>query len=159
MTVLENLITAIEGRYSLWKTWLPWGALPRAIREESYALLKEVGLEGKALERAASLSGGQMRLLEIVRALGFGAELFLLDEPTAGVSPSMKDEVARVIEKLRETKKTILVIEHDIQFIQRFCERIIVLDSGSVVMDGAPQEVRESERLQQIYFGSHAPSA
>ncbi len=153
MTVLENMVTAIEGRYPLFRTFVPWANIHSSIKGEAMSLLREVTLESKALHKAASLSGGQLRLLEIVRALGFGAELLLLDEPTAGVSPKMKEQVSTLIERLRSMGKTIIAIEHDIEFIQLFCERIVVLDSGRVVMDGSPSEIRKSSQLQEIYFG------
>lgn len=94
-----------------------------------------------------------MRLLEIVRTLALGADLFLLDEPTAGVSPRMKEDIARSIKNLQGLGKTVLIIEHDITFIQKFCDRILVLEEGRVVLDGSPEKVRNDARLQEIYFG------
>ncbi|MBX7143181.1 MAG: ABC transporter ATP-binding protein [Oligoflexia bacterium] len=156
MSVLENVIMAIESRQSIWSTFFPWSRQNAINREEAMHFLKEVRLENSAKQRAASLSGGQMRLLEIVRTLAFGADLFLLDEPTAGVSPKMKEDVAHLIQKLRAMKKTVLVIEHDINFIQKFCGRIIVLDVGKLVLDDSPERVRSSSMLKEIYFGSEA---
>ena len=95
-----------------------------------------------------------MRLLEIIRTLAFGAELFLLDEPTSGVSPKMKEQVAGLIGKLKEMKKTVLIIEHDMAFIQKFCDRILVLDEGTVILDDTPENVRSNPKLQEIYFGN-----
>jgi ABC-type branched-subunit amino acid transport system ATPase component len=97
-----------------------------------------------------------MRLLEIIRTLALGAELFLLDEPTAGVSPKMKEDVAALIKELQSLKKTILIIEHDITFIQKFCNRVIVLNEGGIVLDDTPEKVRSDARLKEIYFGSDA---
>jgi ABC-type branched-subunit amino acid transport system ATPase component len=97
-----------------------------------------------------------MRLLEIVRTLALGAELFLLDEPTAGVSPRMKDDIVKSIIKLQDFGKTVLIIEHDITFIQKFCDRIVVLEEGRVVLDDSPERVRSDARLQEIYFGRDA---
>ena len=155
MSLEENMLTALEGRDSLLSSFWPWS---KRIGERS-ALAKEqlaeVGLDKKFKQKASSLSGGQMRLLEIVRTLSFGAELFLLDEPTAGVSPKMKDDVANLILKLQSLGKTVLIIEHDINFIQKFCKRIIVLDQGKVVIDDTPEKVRANKLLQEIYFGSH----
>jgi ABC-type branched-subunit amino acid transport system ATPase component len=94
-----------------------------------------------------------MRLLEITRTLAVGADLFLLDEPTAGVSPKMKEDVVAIIKRLQTLGKTILIIEHDITFIQKFCSRVIVLNEGRVVLDDIPERVRADERLKDIYFG------
>lgn len=121
--------------------------------------LGEIHLEGKALNKAGTLSGGQMRLLEITRTLALGADLFLLDEPTAGVSPRMKEDIAASIKKLQTLGKTVLIIEHDITFIQKFCNRIIVLEEGRVVLDDLPERVRSDGRLQEIYFGRDTKSA
>lgn len=154
MTVLENIIVALEGRQPLSQTFFPWSSQNRKNREHALELLAETGLETRAKDKASSLSGGQLRLLEIVRTLAFGADLFLLDEPTAGVSPRMKEEVSKLIFKLKSLKKTVLIIEHDINFIQEFCERILVLDVGKVVMDDSPQNIRGNPLLHEIYFGA-----
>ena len=153
MTVVENMITAIESRQSLGKLFFPWGKLHRENKKVAMQYLAEVRLDSKANEKASSLSGGQMRLLEIIRTLAFGAQLFLLDEPTAGVSPKMKEEIAELIRRLKQRGMTVLVIEHDINFIQSFCERIVVLDVGRVVLEDTPDKVRSNELLKEIYFG------
>lgn len=154
MTVLENVVMALESLSPLSKTLLPWGKTQAGVKAKAMEFLQQVNLAGKARDKAGSLSGGQMRLLEIIRTVAFGSDVFLLDEPTAGVSPKMKEAVSELIIFLKSLGKTVLIIEHDINFIQRFAERIIVLDSGKVVLDGAPEQVRESELLQEIYFGA-----
>jgi len=158
MTVIENVVVALEGNGVLGYTFFPWNKKTKLYFDRAYAYLEKVGLEGKASLKAASLSGGQMRLLEIVRTLAFGAELFLLDEPTAGVSPKMKGDIAGLIKLLQEDGKTIVVIEHDINFIQKFCTRIVVLDQGRVVLDDTPENVRKSPMLQEVYFGNEKPA-
>lgn len=158
MSVLENVVTALESRQPLMDTFMPWAKRNKQNRERAAEYLREVSLEKSKDKRASSLSGGQMRLLEIIRTLAFEADVFLLDEPTAGVSPKMKDDVAAIIHKLKSLKKTVLVIEHDINFIQKFCGRIIVLDIGRIVLDDTPERVRQHELLQEIYFGSAAGS-
>jgi branched-chain amino acid transport system ATP-binding protein len=156
MSVSENIVTALESRQPLLRNFWPWSAGNKANRATAERFLKEVHLEHSKDKRASSLSGGQMRLLEIVRTLAFEADVFLLDEPTAGVSPKMKEDVAGQIAKLKELGKTVLVIEHDINFIQKFCSRIIVLDIGRIVLDDTPEKVRQHRLLQEIYFGSGA---
>ena len=153
MSVLENLLIALESRASIWGTLLPWSATSRRLREEAQDYAAQVGLSAKLSHKAGSLSGGQMRLLEIIRAVAFGAELFLLDEPTAGVSPKMKEEVAALIMHVQSLGKTTFIIEHDINFVQSFSRRIIVLDQGRVVLEGTPEEVRSNAMLREIYFG------
>jgi branched-chain amino acid transport system ATP-binding protein len=148
MTLEENVLVALE-------------ALPRDqrsalgdLREAAAATLSMVGLQEWARKKAGSLSGGQMRLLEIARTLKSGKSLFLLDEPTAGVSPKMTGQVADLIGALKQERKTILVVEHDLPFISRICDRVIVLDLGRMVLSGTPQEVKDSRELRTIYFGA-----
>ena len=153
MTLVENIVTALESKQR--GIAFPWSKITKLNRSSSLDFLAMVKLEKKADEKAGSLSGGQMRLLEIVRAIAGQADLFLLDEPTAGVSPKMKGEVEELLKKLQEMGKTILIIEHDLNFIQKLCDRIIVLDQGKVVLDGTPEFVRKDQALQEIYFGTN----
>ena len=141
MTVLENILVACEAKNL------------KISQNEIKEALETVGLSDRLMDRAASLSGGQKRLLEMCRTVTAGSEVFLLDEPTAGVSPKMKTELIAFIRKLQQQGKTILVIEHDMHFISEFSSRIVVLNQGQVVLDGSPQEVRENQMLKEIYFG------
>ncbi len=154
MTVLENMLTALESRQSIISNLMPWSKQAKLNKERSFELLKEVSLDGKAYNKAGSLSGGQLRLLEIARTLAFGAEVLLLDEPTAGVAPIMKEQLAEAIRALHSKGKTVLVIEHDIRFIDSLCSRIVVFDSGKVVLEGTPAELHNNPLLQEIYFGN-----
>jgi ABC-type branched-subunit amino acid transport system ATPase component len=153
MTLLENMLVALEARGSLLNLVWPWNSNSKQSYTTAMKALEEIQLASHASKKAGSLSGGQMRLLEIVRVLATGADCLLLDEPTAGVSPRMKEEVAEFIAKLQDMGKTVLVIEHDINFIQKFCKRIVVLESGKVVLDDTPERVCADERLQEVYFG------
>jgi ABC-type branched-subunit amino acid transport system ATPase component len=153
MTLLENMLVALEARSSVVELVWPWGSRSKSRRRAALEALEEIHLTSHADRKAGSLSGGQMRLLEIVRVLATGADVLLLDEPTAGVSPRMKEEVAEFISKLQDLGKTVLVIEHDINFIQKFCKRIVVLETGRVVLDDTPEKVCADERLQEVYFG------
>ena len=159
LTVEENLIVALEGKEKLGPSFFPWSKRTKENRKKTHHFLEKVKLVDKAKDKAGSLSGGQMRLLEIVRTLACGAELFLLDEPTAGVSPKMKEDIAKLIRNLQDEGKTVVTIEHDINFIQKFCNRIIVLDQGRIVLDDRPEKVRDHPRLQEVYFGSDNISA
>jgi branched-chain amino acid transport system ATP-binding protein len=153
MTLIDNILLALESRKGAPLALFPWSPKIRSMRHEALALLEQIQLASKASAKASSLSGGQMRLLEIIRALAVGSELFLLDEPTAGVSPRMKEDVAAIIKRLQEMGKTVLIIEHDISFIQKFCSRIIVLNDGKIALDDTPERVRSDETLKEIYFG------
>jgi branched-chain amino acid transport system ATP-binding protein len=148
MTLEENVLVALEA--------LPIDqrASLGSLKEVAAGTLEMVGLQDHAGKKAGSLSGGQMRLLEIARTLKAGKELFLLDEPTAGVSPKMTNQVSDLIMELKREGKTVLIIEHDLPFIGSICDAVIVLDVGKVVMSGTPGEVKESKELQEVYFGA-----
>jgi branched-chain amino acid transport system ATP-binding protein len=100
LTLQENVILALESKQTLWDGLFPWSAANKRNKLEATQFLAQVGLAGKKNDRGSTLSGGQMRLLEMIRTLAYGAELFLLDEPTAGVSPKMKEEVEKLINRL-----------------------------------------------------------
>jgi len=151
LTVLENALIALESRAGYYA--LPWGSEARKRKNAACEALERVGLAEKAELKASSLSGGQMRLLEISRVLLSESELLLLDEPTAGVSPKMKHQIEDMLRALRELGKTCVVIEHDITVIERICDRIVVLDGGRVVLDGPAEKVRQDPYLREIYFG------
>ena len=148
MTLEENVLVALEALSSDERKKMG------NLREKALFTLGLIGLADRAKEKACSLSGGQMRLLEIGRTLASGKELFLLDEPTAGVSPKMTGEVSNLIAELKREGKTVLTIEHDLPFISRICDRVLVLDVGSIVLQGKPSEVHHDRRLQEIYFGA-----
>jgi branched-chain amino acid transport system ATP-binding protein len=148
MTLEENVLVALEALPSEQKKALG------NLTDLAKGTLEMVGLSGHAYAKAGSLSGGQMRLLEIARTLKCGKDIFLLDEPTAGVSPKMTQEVSDLITQLKREKKTVLIIEHDLPFIASICDRVIVLDVGKVVLAGSPAEVKQSKELQEIYFGA-----
>jgi branched-chain amino acid transport system ATP-binding protein len=148
MTLTENVQVALESLPREQRQML--GDLKHAIHKT----LSMVSLQDHAKKKACSLSGGQMRLLEIARTLVSGKEVFLLDEPTAGVSPKMTSQIADLILKLKQEGKTVLIVEHDLPFIQKICDRVIVLDLGEVVLEGSPEEVRGNKKLKELYFGA-----
>lgn len=156
MSVIENVIIALEARKKL-LTGKKYCS--KEINSAAIDYLEKINLAHKHKDKAGSLSGGQMRLLEITRTIAFGAELFLLDEPTSGVSPKMKDEIKHVLRALKDLNKTVLIIEHDMNFIQDLCGRIIVLDSGTIALDGTTENIRIDPRLRDIYFGTDFNSA
>jgi len=154
MSVLENMITAIESSSKKNLNFiLPWSRKHKANVKLAFEYLKEIGLESKAYDKANSLSGGQKRLLEIMRTIAFSTDLILLDEPTAGVSPKMKKDVIKIINKLIAMGKTVICIEHDISFIEKFCNRAVVLDSGKLILDDKISKVKQSPELTELYFG------
>ena len=148
MTLEENVLVALESMPKDQRQGL------NDLNEVVKGTLEMAGLAQFAKKKAGSLSGGQMRLLEMSRTFMCGKELFLLDEPTAGVSPKMTNQISDLIKGLKEEQKTVLAIEHDLPFIAKICDRVIVLDLGEIVLHGKPSEVQKSKELQEIYFGA-----
>jgi branched-chain amino acid transport system ATP-binding protein len=159
MTVLENVVLAAARNDG---ERLGRGFTPRARRRERSAraraveLLELVRLDGHADALAGTLSGGQRKLLELVRALMVEPRILLLDEPMAGVSPSLRVELLEHILALRERDGvTLLIVEHDLDFVMRASDRVIVMNDGRVIAQGSPDEVRVDERVVDAYLGAH----
>lgn len=122
--------------------------------ETAERLLRQVGLWEKKDELARTLSYGQRKLLEIARALATDAEIFLFDEPFAGLFPEMARTIAGVVESLRDAGKTVVLIEHDMGVIRRVADYIIVMDEGKLLAEGLPEEVLARRDVVEAYLGS-----
>jgi neutral amino acid transport system ATP-binding protein len=157
MTVLENMLLAGKNKTgeSISGTLFRWrqtsGIEKRNLRN-ALKLLKLVKLEHLANEYAGNLSGGQKKLLSLVRVLMTDAELILLDEPTAGVNPSLTRELLNTIEELRKEGKTFLIIEHNMKVITAICDKVYVLDFGKNLAEGSPQDIQQDERVLRAYL-------
>ena len=126
-----------------------WNASRRA-----QALLALMGIGAIAEQSAAGLSGGQQRMVEIIRAVASMPPLVLLDEPAVGLSPPAREELGGLIRRLaRENGIGVLLIEHAIELVMRVADRVIVLSEGSKVADGAPEAVRADRAVLEAYLG------
>ncbi|MCC6223344.1 MAG: ABC transporter ATP-binding protein [Thermoleophilia bacterium] len=127
--------------------------VPRAEAEARAAeTLATLGLGPVARERADRLSGGQRKLVDFARTLVVDAEIALLDEPTAGVHPSLADRLAELIRKRSETGTAHLLVSHDLPWAFGLCPRVLVLAAGSVLVEGRPEVVREDARVREAYL-------
>jgi len=123
-------------------------------------LLELFRIDGKRYELARNLPYGEQRKLEIVRALASNPRLLLLDEPAAGMNPLETEELMKLISFVRhQFKLTILLIEHDMRLVMGICERIIVLDYGSIIATGSPEEIRNNPAVIKAYLGQEAANA
>jgi len=160
MTVLENLMLAPKGQQgeALWRSVTPGarGAVVEqegAILERVWEVLDFFEIEHLADEYAENLSGGQRKLLEMARALMTDPSMLLLDEPLAGVNPTLERKLLDHIHQLREQGYTFLLVEHDIDVIMENCEKVIVMHQGKVLTEGTPEEVQSDERVIDAYLG------
>jgi branched-chain amino acid transport system ATP-binding protein len=152
MTVLENMLLAAQEREGT--------AFGRLLRRESVAathraleLLEYLGIAGLRDHLASNLSYGQQKLLDFGMALMSGPEVILLDEPLAGVNPTMIKSLVGHIQALNRLGHTFVVIEHNMQVIMSLCRRIIVLSQGERIAEGTPAEVADNPLVLDAYFG------
>jgi ABC-type branched-subunit amino acid transport system ATPase component len=157
LTVLENLVVAAPdqrgerlGGALLGRLY--WRRQEMLIVERARALLARFDLKDKEDTYAGELSGGQKRLLEIMRCLMVGPKLLLLDEPMAGVNPALARRIERYLVELRQEGLTMLVIEHELGIVERICDPVIVMAQGRVIAQGSMEELRSQQKVLDAYL-------
>ena len=157
LTVLENLLAAAPKNKGdnvvgalLGRRY--WGADEDALVDQARGLLARFRMTEKEDQYAGDLSGGQKRLVEIMRALMLQPRLLLLDEPMAGVHPSIVGEIASYLESLRDDGLTILMVEHQLAIVERLCDPVIVMAQGKVIGRGSLRELRRQREVVDAYL-------
>jgi len=132
------------------------GAAESANLADAQRILEEFEIDHLATQPATDISGGQMKLVELARAMLAKPEILLLDEPVAGVNPTLRKTLADQIRRLNEQGTTFLLIEHDMEFVMSLADPVVVLNQGSVLMEGQPDEIQTDERVIEAYLGGGA---
>ncbi|BCH30499.1 metal-dependent hydrolase [Mesorhizobium sp. L-8-10] len=159
MSLIDNVVL---GTYQRTKAGFVSGALAldrneeRIAYHEAYRQLKRVGLGDNPHELAGNLSLGAQRILEVARALAADPALLILDEPAAGLRRMEKQALAELLRALRAEGVTILLVEHDMEFVMNLVDRIVVMVFGSKLTEGAPAAVRADSQVQEAYLGGVA---
>jgi len=157
LTVLENLLVAAPGQVgeSFWGALRGeryWREQERKLVLQVRELLERFGMSSKEEEYAGNLSGGQRRLVEIMRGLMAEPKLLLLDEPLAGVNPSLAQDIMGYLEDLRDEGLTMLMVEHDLGAVERVCDPVIVMAQGKVLAQGTLSDLRRQQEVLDAYF-------
>lgn len=157
LTVIENLLVAAPGQHG--EVW--WGALlgkrywreqERRLVDRARALLSRFDMAEKEEEYAGNLSSGQKRLVEIMRGLMAQPKMLLLDEPMAGVNPTLAQRIADHLEELRDSGLTMLMVEHQLRLVERLCDPVVVMAQGKVLAQGTLGELRMQREVVDAYL-------
>jgi ABC-type branched-subunit amino acid transport system ATPase component len=159
MTVLENMLLACDGQIgeSVLGGLFKVKEISKQEKNQlakALSLLELTGLSHLANDYSGNLSGGQQKLLSLARILIRNPDLVLLDEPTAGVNPTLTMKLMEFIKEVQmKQRKTFFLVEHDMNFISSVCEKVCVLDAGAKIAEGKPEEIQKDERVLEAYLG------
>ena len=162
LTVMDNIRIArhFTSKAGVFSSFL---RLPNFLKEqdevidEAMSLLKLMNLETRAKSLAKNLPYGELRRLEVARALATKPKLILLDEPAAGMNPKETEDLMKLVRRVRdEFKVTIFLIEHHMKFVTGICERVKVIDFGETIAEGKPEEVVKDVKVLEAYLGRKA---
>jgi neutral amino acid transport system ATP-binding protein len=158
LTVRENLMLAATGQRGerFWSAlWPSWRAQERAIGERADAVMERFNLTHMGGEYAATLSGGQRKLLEMARALMAEPTLVMLDEPMAGVNPALKETLLQHMVSLRDEGVTVLFVEHDMDAVMGISDWVVCMAQGEVIAEGRPDDIVTNPAVIDAYLGGH----
>jgi ABC-type branched-subunit amino acid transport system ATPase component len=164
LTVMDNMLIAApqRGRNVIWRALLTRRTLARdeaADRIHAREVLEEFNLTHLRDEYAGNLSGGQKRLLEFARISFARPRMVLLDEPLAGVNPVLSQRIGEAIARLRATGVTVVLVEHNLPFVERVCDSVVVMAEGVCIAQGSLAELRADRRVVDAYLGEVPASA
>jgi branched-chain amino acid transport system ATP-binding protein len=158
LTILDNVGLSILSRQGLTRRLFSLADRHEAVWQEALEILRQFGLESKASERAGGISQGERKLLDVAVAYALRPRLLFLDEPTSGVSTREKAPIMDIITSIvRSQNITAVIIEHDMDIIFKYSDRIVVMHEGKILASGKPEEIRRNESVKDAVFGpTHA---
>ncbi len=159
LSVMENMLLAEQKQTgeNFWNVWLQPHIVAKEekqLKEKAMNILTSVGLDKKVNDYAGALSGGQRKLLEMARALMTEPQLILLDEPAAGVNPTLINQICEHINNWNKQGMTFLIIEHNMDVIMSLCDQVWVLAEGTNLANGTPEEVQKNPQVLEAYLGA-----
>ncbi len=156
LTVLENVMVGAdnEGETLLSVLRGGWKSRERALRDTAGDVLERVGLSERVNDVVANLSGGELRMLEVARQLVRDPKILLLDEPTAGVDPSLQAKLSRILVDLHGEGRTLVVVEHNLHFLLQIADSVVVLQNGELLSKGTPGEIKADDKVIAAYLGA-----
>jgi ABC-type branched-subunit amino acid transport system ATPase component len=155
LSVLDNVLVGAKSSGEELRSVLfgGWRSSEPALVEKAKAALARVGLEDRVAETVSNLSGGELRMLEVARQLIRDPKILLLDEPTAGVDPSLQGKLSKILVDLHKEGRTLIVVEHNLHFLFSIADQIIVLQQGELLSSGTPQEIKTDPKVVAAYLG------
>ena len=157
LTVFDNILLALKGNQGIFSSIT--AKLTKAKKGKIYDVLEQTGLLNQAFLEVSSLSHGQKQWVEIAMVLAQDPSIVLLDEPTAGMTAEETYATGEIIKSIARADYSIVVIEHDMEFVKQIAERIVVLHQGSVLAEGSVQEIQSNPRVIEVYLGRETINA
>ena len=153
LTVEDHFALALSQGDDDWGGMIENEKQQQEYRKQGKEIMQILGLEKQLTDKAADLSYGQRKLMDLGMALVRDPKLLMLDEPVAGVNPGLRKKIQSILKKLKKTKRTILLVEHDMEFVMDVADRVIVMDAGKIIAEGNPSQIRSNPKVLEAYLG------
>jgi len=153
LTVEDHFALALNQGDDDWGGMIENEKQQQEYRKQGKEIMQILGLEKQLTDKAADLSYGQRKLMDLGMALVRDPKLLMLDEPVAGVNPGLRKKIQNILKKLKKYKRTILLVEHDMEFVMDVADRVIVMDAGKIIAEGNPSQIRSNPKVLEAYLG------